>query len=70
MVSFHNEARGVSTDKIPDGAVVWIRFHQLNNKGALGYMYVSVTDNKYAYLFASEKSANDKDEAMLTLTYK
>lgn len=59
-----------STDVIPEGSSVHLRFFDEAAQERLGYIYNCATDNKYAYLFASRPYPSDVEQVSLVLKYK
>ncbi|KJZ71839.1 hypothetical protein HIM_08767 [Hirsutella minnesotensis 3608] len=70
FIAFKDPKGSTSTDVIPDGSTVYVRFYEVDGKEVLGYMYVCAQDKDYAYLAASKPKADDKDEAKLVIRYK
>ncbi|RCI16573.1 hypothetical protein L249_2920 [Ophiocordyceps polyrhachis-furcata BCC 54312] len=59
----------ISTDVIPDGTTVHIRFYEVKDGEVLGYLIVCLEDKDYAYLGVSKPEDDDKMAAKLVIRY-
>ncbi|RDA84916.1 hypothetical protein CP532_0448 [Ophiocordyceps camponoti-leonardi (nom. inval.)] len=71
FIAFKNPKGSVSTDVIPDGSTVHVRFYEVKDGEVLGYLGVCAQDkDNYAYLAVSKPEEDDKNAAKLVIRYK
>ncbi|RDA89511.1 hypothetical protein CP533_3920 [Ophiocordyceps camponoti-saundersi (nom. inval.)] len=69
FIAFKDPKGSTSTDVIPDGSAVTVRFYEVKDGEVLGYLLVAAVDNEYAYLGASKPDDTSKNEVKLIVRY-